>query len=372
MEPETTRGASGGRPSSQIMERVVELAVVAGLAIWCFQIARPFIVPLLWGLIIAVALSPVFDRLVRAVGGRKKVGAALFALLAIGMIILPTFIVGRSLFQTAADLRTRLADDTAIEIPPPPESVREWPVIGETVHEEWTLASQDSKAALEKYDPQIRAVIGSILKSISSFGGGVLHTIIALIIAAILLATAEGGVASARAIGSRLAGDMGRKSVDDAGATIKSVAKGVVGVALIQGLMAGLGLFLAGVPAAGLWTLGVVVLAVIQLPPILLLGPICAWLFSGDGSTTVAILFTIWSIVVSAADGFLKPVFLGRGVDIPMPVILIGAIGGMISMGIIGLFLGAVVLSIGYTLFRAWLKAGESPTASEPAPSPAS
>jgi predicted PurR-regulated permease PerM len=111
-----------------------------------------------------------------------------------------------------------------------------------------------------------------------------------------------------------------------------------------------------GIPAAGLWTVGVMILAIVQLPPILLLGPICIWVFSsGNWGTTPAVLFTIWSFLVSGADGLLKPLFLGRGLEIPMPVILIGAIGGMLSMGIIGLFLGAVVLSIGYSLFMAWL-----------------
>jgi predicted PurR-regulated permease PerM len=130
--------------------------------------------------------------------------------------------------------------------------------------------------------------------------------------------------------------------------------QGVIGVAIIQAVLSAIGMVVAGVPAAILWTVMVLVCAVSQLPPILILGPVAAYVFSAN-ETTPAVIFLVWSILVSASDGFLKPMLMGRGVDIPMLVILIGAIGGMMLSGIIGLFVGAVVLAIMYTLFMSWM-----------------
>ena len=350
------RGSSSSE--SSLVERVVELAVVAVFVVWCFQIARPFLVPVLWGMIIAVALYPMFRRLRSVLGGKSGLSATVFVLIALAIVIGPTYYIGDSLLETGVEIGHRLEGRKTPTIPPPGEEVKSWPLVGERVYEAWKFASEDTQGALKKYEKQLKGIASGVLRLISGVGGAVVQSLFAIIIAGIFLATAEGGKKTALAIGGRLAGDVGRKSVTDAGATIGSVAKGVLGVALVQGLLAAIGMFVMGVPAWGLWTVGVVILAIVQLPPILLLLPICVWAFSAADGTTGPIIFTIWCIVVSAADGFLKPVFLGRGVDIPMPVILIGAIGGMVSMGIIGLFLGAVVLSIGYGMFRVWLGYG--------------
>jgi predicted PurR-regulated permease PerM len=162
-------------------------------------------------------------------------------------------------------------------------------------------------------------------------------------------------------LASRLTGERGEEFAMLATKTVRSVAQGVLGVALIQCLLAGVGLLAAGVPGAGLWALLVLLLAIVQLPPILILAPIIVYVFSVS-STTVAVIFMIWSIAVSMSDAFLKPLLLGRGVQVPMLIILVGAIGGMIHSGIIGLFVGAVVLALGYELFKAWLQEGQQTT----------
>jgi predicted PurR-regulated permease PerM len=353
-EPRSAKG------ESTLIERVIELAVVAVFVVWCFQIARPFIVPVLWGMIIAVALYPLFSRLRSMLGGKSGLSATVFVVIALAIVIGPTYYIGNSLLETGVEIGHRLEGTKTPYIPPPGEEVKGWPLVGERVYDAWLLASEDTEGALKKYEKQLKGIAGRVLALISGVGGAVMQSLFAIIIAGIFLATADGGKRTALAIGARLGSDTGKKAVSDAGATISSVAKGVLGVALVQGLMAAIGMFLMGVPAWGLWTVGVMILAVIQLPPILLLAPICAWAFSVADGNTGPIIFTIYCLVVSAADGFLKPIFLGRGVEIPMPVILIGAIGGMISMGIIGLFLGAVVLSIGYSMFRVWLGLGLS------------
>ena len=188
-----------------------------------------------------------------------------------------------------------------------------------------------------------------------------LMTMLAIVIAGVMLVHSAGGGRTARSIGARLAREQGEATVDLAAQTIRSVANGVVGVAAVQSLLAAVGLYLAGVPAAGLWAVLVLILAVAQLPPLLILGPAVVYVMATSDSTVTIVLFVIWGLLVSVSDSFLKPMFLGRGMEIPMPVILIGAIGGMLLSGIIGLFVGAVVLAIGYKLFTAWMKEQEAP-----------
>jgi predicted PurR-regulated permease PerM len=192
-------------------------------------------------------------------------------------------------------------------------------------------------------------------------GMGILQFVISIIIGGVLLARAEGAYKAAQAIGTRLAGERGAEFVDLAGATLRSVTKGILGVALIQSLLAGLGMLVVGVPAAGFWAALVLLLAVVQLPPLLILGPIIIYVFSIK-STFTAVAFMIWSIFAGSCDTFLKPILMGRGVQVPMIIVFIGAIGGFITTGFIGLFIGAIVFVLGHQLFLAWLDAGTAPT----------
>jgi predicted PurR-regulated permease PerM len=194
-----------------------------------------------------------------------------------------------------------------------------------------------------------------------SFGGSLFTFIFATIFAGVFLANAEGGYGFTVRFMTRLAHERGQELGDLAIQTIRSVAQGVVGVALIQALLSGIGLMMIGVPATGLWVVLVLVLAIAQLPPLIVLGPIMVWVFSAY-DTMPAVIFMIYGLFVSASDSFLKPLFLGRGMDIPMPVILVGAIGGMVFAGIIGLFVGAIVLALGYNLFTNWLDTTELET----------
>jgi predicted PurR-regulated permease PerM len=342
---------------SGFLERAVEAAIriglVAVLAAWCFSIFRPFLNPLLWGIIIAVAVHPVFLRLLGVFGGRRGRAATVLTLLALALLIVPTVMLGMSLVETAQRLADGIQGGT-LKVPPPPDAVAGWPLIGERLHAFWRLANENLVAALEETGPQLKALGGWLLSALGGVGMGVLQFIVAIIIAGALLANAEGGKATVQRLATRLAGEQGAEFADIAAATVRSVAQGVLGVAVIQAILAGIGMLAVDVPGAGLWALLVLLLAVVQLPPILVLGPIIVYVFLVE-STIPAVLFTVWSIAVGASDSFLKPLLLGRGVNIPMLVILIGAIGGMILSGVIGLFVGAVVLAVGYKLFIAWL-----------------
>ncbi len=345
------------------VEAAIKIGILAVLVIWTFRIIQPFIIPVVWGIIIAVAMEPLIGNLARRLGGRRKLAAVLFALLVIAALIIPATMLVSSSIDAVQTIAESL-DKKSLTVPPPPQQVAGWPIIGPSVSKTWALASSNLGAVLQKFVPQLKAAGSVLLGSVGGVLMGVFMFIISLAIAAALLATAEKGSAAATRIVSRLAGDRGPGIIALATATIRGVMQGVVGVALIQSVLAAIGMVVVGVPAAGLWALLVLVFAIIQLPAILVLGPVAAWVF-WTSETLPAVLFLIWTLLVGVSDNFLKPLLMGRGIDIPMLVLLIGALGGMILSGIIGLFVGAVVVAISYTLFMAWIE--EQPITPSPA-----
>ena len=335
------------------MEAAIKIGVLMLIVIWCFQIVRPFITLVVWGIIIAVALYPINCALSARLGGKDKLAAVLLTVLILALIIVPTIILSSSMIEGAQQVSSGLKDGT-LRIPPPSEKVASWPVVGESVHNYWQLASENLKAAVEKVGPQLKGAVNWLLGAAAGTGAGILQFIISVIIAAVLMINAKSGYNFTRSFTMRLAGQHGADFAVIAAATVRSVVQGVLGVAIIQAVLSGMGLLVMDVPLAGLWAFLVLFVAIIQLPPIIVLLPIILYVFS-VGETTPAVLFTIWCVLISMSDAILKPLFLGRGVDIPMLVILIGAIGGMVLSGIVGLFVGAVVLAIGYKLFLVWL-----------------
>jgi predicted PurR-regulated permease PerM len=341
--------------------RVIDAAIRIGLlfllVLWCFNIVRPFILLVLWGAIIAVAVYPLFDKVQIKLGGREKLTAALMTLIALAMLAIPSVMLSESVIKNSQILAKQVEEGT-IRIPPPSDKVQTWPLIGEELYDGWSLASNNLSDLLSKYEAQVTGFAKLALAVAAGAGAVVLKFIVSIIIAGVLLVYAKNATDVVEKLSDRLMGEqLGKKFPGMASATIRSVALGVVGVAAIQAFLAGIGLLVMGVPYPGLWTLLVLFLAIIQLPTIIILGPIIVYVFTIT-TTAPAVIFTVWMLVVGVSDSFLKPLLFGRGLDIPMLVILLGAIGGMITSGIIGLFVGAVVLAVGYKLFMAWLHEG--------------
>jgi predicted PurR-regulated permease PerM len=339
------------------MNRVLEAAIRIGLVVLlvtsCFLIIQAFIAPVLWGIVIAVGIYPLFQKVVVALGNREKLAATLLTLFAIALLIIPTVLLMDSTVGGIQGLSKNLEEGT-LTVPPPSENVATWPLIGKPLDDIWRLASDNIEAAIKKIGPQLQKYGPKLLSAVAHLAFTIIQFLISIIIAGLLLANSNSGKRAAHAIFTRVAGEQGEEFANLSGATIRSVVQGVLGVAIIQSVLAAIGLIAVDVPAAGVWALIVLFLAVIQLPPLLILGPIIIYVFS-IADTTPAVIFMIWSILVSVSDTFLKPLFLGRGVDVPMLIILLGAIGGMMSSGLLGLFVGPVVLSLGYKVFQAWL-----------------
>ncbi|MDX2417592.1 MAG: AI-2E family transporter [Xanthomonadales bacterium] len=347
------------------IEIAIRLGLIFLILAWCLQILSPFISLVAWGAILAVAIYKPFLKLVEKLGGRRKLAVTLIAVIGIAIILVPVISLSSSMVDGATKYGTQISEGS-IHVPAPPEYVQEWPVIGKKTYKLWNQASQNLRSVLEQYPHQLAVVGKKMLGAAAGIGGGLLQFIISFLIAAVFLMNAESAGTSLRKLANRLTADHGDELMDMSVSTIRSVAVGVIGIAFIQAMLGGIGMMFAGVPAAGLLAIGILVLAIAQLPPILVLGPVAFYVFSAE-STTVAVIFLIWSIMVSSSDMVLKPLLLGRGVDVPMLVILLGAIGGMITSGIVGLFIGAIILAMGYKLFGVWLQMGQ-PLDEEPEP----
>jgi predicted PurR-regulated permease PerM len=348
--------AMSKQPSRDPLDVTIKIGVIGLLVIACLYIVAPFAALMLWALILAVALYPLHRWLARRLGNRQGWAAAVVVLCGLLLIGGPTVMLGSSFASQVHSTYTEFENDS-LTIPKPKPSVAEWPLVGEKVYTAWNAAATDLPAYVQKNRVQLEEFSKRALAAAASTAASVLGFLGALIIAGIMMAYGESGNAAMRRIITRFAGPTEGPALHNLStATIRSVATGVLGVAFIQALLLGIGFIFAGVPAAGLLALIALLIGIVQLPALLISLPVIAYLWmAGDASTLMNIVFTVYLLVAGMADNVLKPLLLGRGVDAPMPVILIGALGGMVSAGIIGLFVGAVVLAVGYRLFMEWI-----------------
>jgi len=339
------------------VSRALEVSVHVGLLILlagtCLLILYPFLPLVVWGIIIAIAIYPGYRKLQSLLGGRSVLAAAVCTIVLFALLIVPVVLLTGSLVEGIQSLGARLKDGAAI-IPPPPPRVATWPIVGAPLNNAWGLASRNLSAVVQNFAPQIKALIPKLLSTSAGIGLAVLQCILSILVSGVLLANAAGGAKSAHSLAIRLFGDKGPEFEELAGATIRSVTIGIIGVAFIQSVFAVVGFLVAGLPGAGLWGVIFLIAAVLQLGVVVLV-PAAIYVFA-IASTTKAVMFLVWCGIVGTMDNVLKPMLLGRGVAVPMVVVFLGVIGGFVAMGGIGLFVGAIVLSIGYKLFLAWLK----------------
>jgi len=340
-----------------VLHRSIEIFIRIGLIVllllWAFRIISPFIDLLAWSAILAIALYPVCQFIAKRMGGKIGRASIVLTLLLIALIILPTVQLVISSVDNAKEVAAQLQEGT-LKIPAPSEKIKSLPIIGENVYATWKEASQNLESTAVKFQEEIKSLGKKLLGVIGGTGLTLLKFTFAIIIAGVFMANAQTCHAFMIKLTGRLVGKDGEHYVGLARATVRSVAQGVLGIAAFQAIAAAAGMAFMGIPLTGIWALCVLMLAIVQLPPLLILGPVAAYSFSAYDTGTASI-FAVYLIIVSLSDSFLKPLLLGRGVEVPMLVILLGAIGGMIVSGIIGLFVGAVVLALVYQLFTEWL-----------------
>jgi predicted PurR-regulated permease PerM len=342
--------------SRKLLDVLIQAGLIGALVVLCFQIFSPFLTLMLWAVILAVTLYPLHQIIARKLGGRQGWAATLLVLSGIVLIVVPIFLLASSLADSIVSFVQGMRNNT-LEIPAPPDAVAGWPVVGEKLHAAWQLAATDLPTLLQKLQPKIGDLARAALGYVAGMGGSMLAFLFSFVVAGIIMAYGEGGAESMRAIHRRIVGaERGDRFTALSTATIRAVAMGVLGVALIQAIVIGLALILAGIPFAGVLAVITLVLGVAQIPALLITLPAIAYIWmSGSYETTPAVIYTVLLVIAGFADNVLKPILLGRGVDAPMPVILLGALGGMVSAGLLGMFAGAVLLALGYQLFMAWV-----------------
>lgn len=338
------------------VNHALEISIQVGLAILlvvgCLMILRPFIPLIIWGIIIAVASYPTFLKLDKLLKGRGVLAAILWTLLLLAVLIVPLVLLVGNLVEGFRPLAARLREGT-FSVPPTPPTIRDWPLIGAPLARAWDAASVNVSDFLMKFAPEIKTAIPGILSASAGFGLTVLQFLLAILVAGGLLANAEGAVSITRSLANRLFDEKGPEYEELVASTVRSVTFGILGVALIQSAFATIGFLVVGLPGAMVWSVIFLFGAIVQAGALVLV-PAVIYVFA-TASTTKAVIFLIWCIIVAIMDNVLKPMLLGRGVAVPVAVVFLGAIGGFMAMGIIGLFIGAIVLAVGYKLFLAWV-----------------
>jgi predicted PurR-regulated permease PerM len=343
--------------NNPVYDTTIRLFILILIVAWCLLIMTPFIGIIMWSLILALALYPLHKSLSGKLGGRPKLASFVIVMSFIIIVLLPTGLLIRSLVDEVKELKASY-DSGTLTIPPPSGKVKEWPVIGEKLYDNWQAASANLETSIVKYQGELAEIVTKLVKGILGAASAVIQILAALIIAGILLVTGGAGE-SIRNFFRKLAGDRGDEFADMTLKTVASVVKGIIGVALILALLHGIIFMLAGIPFAGVWTLLVFVLCILQLPVVFITLPIVTYLFS-EMELTPALVWTVLLFVAGLSDNVLKPILLGKGAPVPMLVIFIGVIGGFILSGFIGLFTGAIVMSIGYKLFVGWINSNNA------------
>ena len=353
--------------SKDLTDVLIRVGLIAFLLVLCVRIFSPFADLVLWALILAVALYPLQRRFAKRLRGRQGLAATLLVVATLLLIGVPSVMLGDSFVGQVEKVYSAFENNT-ITIEKPDPAVADWPVIGKRVYGAWSAAADDLPGYLREYKPQLKKFLKSALSAGANMAGSVLLFLGSLIIAGIMMAYGESGSQAMQRILKRLTDPIrGPRLQSLSTATIRSVASGVIGVAVIQALLVGVGFVMAGIPAAGVLALVVMLLGIVQVPAAIISLPAIGYLWwAGDASTTSNVLYSIYLLVAGMADNVLKPLLLGRGVEAPMPVILLGALGGMISGGIIGLFLGAVIMAVGYQIFMEWVDNAEQGASAEP------
>jgi predicted PurR-regulated permease PerM len=339
---------------SKFTDLVIKLTVVGLFAYLSLTLLAPFGIMVIWAAILVVALYPAYTALRKLLGGRGGLAATLITLLGLVIIVAPLGAITINVAESTLELVADFENQTVV-VQRPPDAVQDWPIVGERVHAAWSLASSNLEAAVTRYGPPLLHATGAIVGKIAGVGFGMIGFAVSVLIAGFLFVPGPRLADVIKTFARRIAADRGAHFVDLAGATIRNISRGVIGVALLQSLLVGVILTLFNVPAAGVIAFLVLIFCIVQVGPVPVLLPVIIWAWLTK-DTGAALLLTILLIPIAVIDNVLKPILMARGLSTPMLVILLGVIGGTVSYGLIGLFLGPILLGIFYELLMAWVE----------------
>jgi predicted PurR-regulated permease PerM len=342
------------RSGEDVINLAVRLGLLAFLVYWSFILVRPFVPILAWGAVLAVALYPAFDWLSSHLGGRPKLAATIVTGLCLAIIIGPVAWLGLGLIDSLTEMSEQFGNGRLV-VPSPPPGLGDWPIVGQPLHELWSKASNNLEAAFRQFAPYLKPLAGFLLVFAGGLGIGTLKFLLSVILAGFLFPSGPRLVAASRGFLSHVVAQRSEDFLALAGATIRSISQGVIGIAIFQALLIGLGLKLIGVPHASVLSFAVLILGILQIGSLIVLLPVIIWIWSAK-DLAIALPATIFLVLAGLSDNVLKPLLMGRGLTTPMPVIFVGLIGGTLAHGIVGLFVGPIILAVAWELMRAWLR----------------
>ena len=340
-------------PTPSFYDMTLRMIFLLIIIVWCLLILTPFASVILWGLILALALLPLHRYVSKKIGNRPKTASFIIIFCFVVAVIVPLFIMITSLVDEVTELKSKYITDP-VTIPMPDEKIKELPLVGKKLYDNWLAVATDKDAFVISHQEQLVEVGKVFMRGILSAVSGVIQLILSLCIAGVLLVREDVGP-GIRNFFKKIAGNRGDEFADLTIKIVGSVVKGVLGEGFVLALLHGVVFVVAGVPYPGILTLLVFVFAVVQIPAIIVSFGAVAYFFATK-ETMPAVLWSVLMILVSLSDNILTPLMLGKGAPVPMVVIFIGVIGGFVLSGFIGLFTGAIVMSLGYKLFLEWIK----------------
>ncbi len=320
-----------------------------------FWILSPFLISLVWASIIVIATWPVLLKLQALLAGKRGFAVTVMTIALLLILIIPMALTISTIIRNAENITTRVKSLASLTVPAPPQWLERIPIEGENLASRWRkFASLTPEERSAKFTPYVRTALESFVARAGSIGMTILNFLLTTIIAAIMYANGEVVREGVLKFARRLAGPQGEGVAILAAKAIRSVALGIVLTALIQAALGGIGMFVTGVPAASLLTAVTFLLCLAQIGPALVLIPAVIWLYSQEGALwgTILLIFTILALTL---DNVIRPVLIKKGANLPLLLIFAGVIGGLIAFGVVGLFIGPVLLAVTYTLLKAWV-----------------
>lgn len=353
MSTEQNHNASSEK---RIIDLSIKMILIFVLIAWSTMIVLPFITPLLWGVILAITLYPMYIRLLKVVKGKNAIASTLITLVLLGILLVPSVWLITSVVGEIKEVKTAL-DTNNLVIPPPNPKVAQWPLVGQKLYNAWSALNTNLESAFVTYQDQIVKAGQKFIGAMRGLFSNIMSFTLSIIIMGIILAYSEAAKRTFAVFMKRLLGDSSEEYTRVISQTVRNVAKGILGVAFIQFVLMGVCFVGADVPLAGLWALLVFLLALVQLPGALVAIPVVIYIYSVKDPLPA----TFWGVIillVGLSDNVLKPLLMGKGAPVPMIVIFLGAIGGFVLSGFLGLFTGAIVLSLAYKLTGMWMHEG--------------
>jgi predicted PurR-regulated permease PerM len=354
---------------SRSLERILTIVALALLLIGCAIVLRPFVSSLLWAVVLWIATAPIHQQVLAWVRARRTAAALVMSLGAAVILLLPFVVVGMSVADSAADLAVATRNWLAAGPPSPPEWVARIPVVGTHAAAQWTELASDSQRLAQEAQRFIGAATAWLLTGGLALGRGVTELALSILISFFLFRDGFELRSRMRAGVERIAGSRGEHLLVLAGNTVRSVVYGILGTALVQGVMAGIGFLIAGVPGAVLLGVLTFFMSIVPMGPPLVWIPATIWLYQ-HGESGWAVFMLLWGLGVSSVDNFVKPWLISQGSALPFILIFFGVIGGALAFGFIGVFLGPTLLAVGFRIVQDW--AVVKPVAAEPVPAPPS